>query len=241
MRTSSGSSALARRRRLRDDHADDDEDAADELDRRQHLAQQDRREGDRPDRLDRADERRLRGADPPGSSVERLRRDGGAHDADPDEPEPGLRGDLPGHHRPGRQERRGPVDAEGRHEHHRHGDDRRPRRLGPPALVLAREPGGEDDPDGVEERRRHDEDEAEERRHRRGRDPADREDAAGERDRQRDPRPPAGEAPGPPDREDRDDGRVDVDDERGEVHRHGLERPVVRPRVPHVDGRRAPG
>ena len=57
---------------LRDDHPREDEGAADELDRRQMLVQQQRGQGDRPDRLDRRRGRYLGGADALRPRVERI-------------------------------------------------------------------------------------------------------------------------------------------------------------------------
>ena len=65
-------------------------------------------------------------------------------------------------------------------------------------------------------------------------DPAEREGDADQRDAEGAPRPPALEAPADAQREDRDHGRVDVDDQRRQRRRHGLEARVVRPGVADV-------
>ena len=84
---------------LRDQHASDHERSTNELDRRQRLAEQQRRKDDRVDRLDRADERCLGGADPPRARVERLQRDRRRHDADADQRQPRVGRDLRRQHR----------------------------------------------------------------------------------------------------------------------------------------------
>ena len=92
-RRSSAPAAGRSRRRLGEDDRADDEAPADELDRRQALAEQERRHDDRVGRLDRADERGLGRPDAPGTAVERLDRDERGDQADPD--------DARARHRPG--------------------------------------------------------------------------------------------------------------------------------------------
>ena len=157
--------------------------AADELDRRQALAENRSRgqDDDRPDRLDRADERRLGRPDPPGPGVERLDREERRDEPDADQAGPGAGRDRPaGPARPV-SERASRVDRRGRGHHQAVAPRRRRRRAvrrrrrlrrrGPP---FAGEPRREDDPDRVDDRRQHDQPDADRRRRRPEVDPAER-------------------------------------------------------------------
>ena len=71
-------------------------------------------------------------------------------------------------------------------------------------------------------------------------DPAERQHDADQRERQRDPRPAAGQAGREPQRQDRHDDRVGVDEDAGQRRRHGLEARVVRRRHCRCRAPRAP-
>ena len=191
-------------------------------------SEEQRRQRDRVDRLDRADERGLRGADPSGTRVERLDGDERRDDADADQPARRRRDPAAGG-RPGSR-----AQYTGRRSHHQRGcvaavvsaivspgppcPAARPRvwprgRSRPSRSAATRGPAGAR-VGGIASLRS-----------RRARGAADR----AMRGR---PTPAGPQPPTETQRQHRDQRRVDVDDQRRERQRHGLEAREVRPPVP---------